>query len=378
MSDAVDDRTAWPAPRENPDLIGQGAAEAAFVSAHASGRLAHAWLIAGPRGIGKATFAFRCARALLAGALDASGGALHGPEASLAVPPDHPVFRRIAAAGHANLRTVERERHAKTGRLRTDIVVESVRALRPFFGQTAAEQGRAGWRIAVIDGAEEMNPSAANALLKMLEEPPERGLILLVSHAPGCLPPTLRSRCRLLTLRPLAASAIEAILSARFPALADDDERRRMLARLGDGSVGRALALAASGGDAFRELFDILAGLPTLDHAALHALGDRLARPNNQADYQAVAETLVWWLARMIRATAMDAAPDQVVGGEAALIERLARPNRLDRWVEVWDKIVDLFARAEQLHLDRKQVLLSAFATLAQAARGHPPARRAA
>jgi len=376
MTDATDDdSTHWPAPRANPELVGHGAAEAAFLTAHASGRLAHAWLIAGPRGIGKATFAFRCARALLA-------GALNGPAGRLAVPADHPVFHRVAAASHANLRTIERERDPKTGRPRGQIVVDSVRALQPFFGQTAGEEanegGGPGWRIAVIDGAEEMNPTAANALLKLLEEPPARGLILLVSHAPGRLLPTLRSRCRALTLRPLAESQIEAMLTARFPALADDDERRRMLARLGDGSVGRALGLAASGGDAFRELFDIIAQLPVLDHAALHTLGDRLTRPNNQADYHAVAETLVWWLARMIRANAVGAPPAEVVGGETAVIERLAHAGPLDQWVEVWDKTVDLFGRADQLNLDRKQVLLSAFATLAQAARGQPTAHRAA
>jgi len=370
-----DDSTPWPTPRANPDLVGHGAAEAAFISAHASGRLVHAWLIAGPRGIGKATFAFRCARALLAGALE-------GPAGNLAVPADHPVFHRVAAAGHANLQTVERGRDPKTGRLRAEIVVESVRELQPFFGQTAGEEANEGsgpgWRIAIIDGGEEMNPTAANALLKLLEEPPARGLILLVSHAPGRLLPTLRSRCRTLTLRPLAESEIEAMLTARFPTLSHDDERRHMLARIGDGSVGRALGLAASGGDAFRELFDIIARLPVLDHAAIHTLGDRLARPNNQADYRAVAETFAWWLARMIRAIAVGTPPVEVVGGETAVIERLTHASPLDRWVEVWDKIVDLFARADQLNLDRKQVLLSAFATLAQAARGQPPARRAA
>ena len=370
MSDDQAQSGEWPAPRKNPELVGHDDAEAQFLGAHASGRLAHAWLIAGPRGIGKATFAFRCARALLAGALDAE-------PPTLALPASDPVFRRVAAKSHAGLATVQRGIHPKTGRRQTQIVVESVRALLPFFGQTA---GESGWRVALIDGAETMTGAAANALLKILEEPPDKGLLLLVSHTLGRLPPTIRSRCRYLPLRPLATSDVAAILERWFPGLGADE--RAILARLSDGSVGRALTLAATGGlAALRELLDLLARLPALDHGALHALGDRLSRPSNEASYRMLTETLSWWLARMIRDAAAGTIPDpsqEAIPGEAAVMERLGAVTTLDRWVEVWEKIDELLARSDLLNLDKKQVILSVFATLEHVARGASRTSRAA
>src|SRR6266436_8387390 len=193
--------SAAPAPRANPELVGHDGAEQELRRLDEMGRLPHAILLSGPRGIGKATLAFRLARFLLAKNEERSGTAADG----LAVDPESGVFRRVAAGGHADLLTIERAYDARRRRLRGEIVVEEAREITGFFRLTAAEEG---WRIVVVDGAEEMNRNAASALLKILEEPPRRGLLLVVAHSPGRLLPTIRSRCRRLALRALAAEDV--------------------------------------------------------------------------------------------------------------------------------------------------------------------------
>src|SRR6516164_3743265 len=174
------------APRENPDLLGHENAERELRQLAEGGRLPHALLLTGPRGIGKATLAFRLARFLLAQPGDRA-------DSGLAVDPASNAFRRVASGGHADLLTVERAYDPRRRRRRSDIIVEDVREIAGFMRLTAAEEG---WRIVIVDGAEEMNRNAANALLKSLEEPPHRALLLLISHSPGQLLPTIRSRCR--------------------------------------------------------------------------------------------------------------------------------------------------------------------------------------
>ncbi len=239
-------------PRANPDLLGHEAGERTLLAAAQGGRLAHAWLITGPAGIGKATLAFRFARYLLAGGRHPGQGSLlsaAGNEADegtgLFVAPDHPAFRRVAGGGHADLLTIERSFDDRRDRLRREIVVDDVRAIGAFLAQTPAE---GGWRIVVVDSADALNRNAANALLKGLEEPPDRALLLLVSDAPGGLLPTIRSRCRRLALQPLPTDIVNALLGRYQPQL--DDAERAVLVDLAEGSIGRALALAEAGVDA--------------------------------------------------------------------------------------------------------------------------------
>ena len=352
-------------PRITTALVGQDHAEQTLRRAYDSGRLAHGWLLHGPRGIGKATLAYRFARFILAG-----GGlnlALPDRESgTLAIHDDHPVTHRIAARGHADLATVERAWDDKRKRLRDEIVVSDVRTLSTFFALTPAE---GEWRIAIIDAADDMNRNASNAVLKTLEEPPQRGLLLLVSHAPGRLLPTIRSRCRKLTLKPLSSETIVSLLADRVPDLSNED--RTVLAGLAGGSFGRALEMAGQGGvDVFRDLVAALKPLPDLDLALLHQLGDRLARRGSETGFRLFTELLIWWIARFIRHTASKTELVPFIAGEGDLARRLAACCNLEQWADVWEKVVGFLARAEAMNLDRKQVILIIFQALSDTARG--------
>src|SRR5215467_10990152 len=197
MSDDETEALEPPPPRETTSLYGHGEAERALLEAYRGGRLPHAWLISGAAGIGKATLAYRMARFVLAYP-DASLPPAQ-KATSLYVDADHPTARRIAAQAHGDLLLLERTVNEKTGKLRQDIQVDDVRRTVSFFGSTSAE---GGWRVAIVDSVDELNREGANALLKVLEEPPRRALLLLVSHSSAKVLPTIRSRCRLLPLRP--------------------------------------------------------------------------------------------------------------------------------------------------------------------------------
>jgi DNA polymerase-3 subunit delta' len=329
-----------------------------LLRAYGANRLHHAWLITGMRGIGKATLAYRFARFVLAGG--GEGDLFAGTPGSLYVAPEHPVFKRIAAGGHGDLKSLARGYDQERKRTRSEIVIGDVRGIGAFLSLTAAE---GGWRVVVIDGAEDMNRNAANAVLKALEEPPRRTVLLLVSHAPGRLLATIRSRCRHLPLKPLAEEDVTRLLHRLRPGL--DAGEATALARIAEGSPGKALALAEEGGiELYRELVGLLTPLPELDVKALHGLGDRLGRRGNEDGFHTFTELTRWWFARLVRAGALGVLPPEIVPGEGALMARLISLRGLDQWVGVWEKTSHLFDRADSIKLDHKQVVLSAFLTL--------------
>ncbi len=216
-------------------IAGHDQAIAQFEAAWRGGALHHAWLLAGPRGVGKAHFARIAATRVLA---DAAGPPVDLP--GLATPDEHPIAKLVAAGSHPDMRVLERLENPKTGVLARNITVDQVRGLADLFDLTPS---MSPWRAVVIDSADDLEKSAANALLKMLEEPPANCLFLLVSHAPGGLLPTIRSRCRKLDFQALGDDAMTSLLEMQLPAL-KEAERSRIVARAG-GSVGRALAFAA-------------------------------------------------------------------------------------------------------------------------------------
>lgn len=346
----------WPHPRARTTLVGHEAAAAALLQATAVGRLHHAWLIGGPRGVGKATLAYHFARYLLAA---------RGP-AGLALGQADPLFRRVAAGGHPDLLTVERAPSATTGRLKDEIGVDQARSLGDFFALTPLESG---YRVAIVDSADEMTRSAANAMLKILEEPPERAVLILIAHTPGRLLPTIRSRCRRLALRPLAAMDVTRVLTELQPALPAADAIA--LTGLAEGSPGRALALTAAGGlDHWREIGALLEPLGRgrpLDIKAANSLADRIGGRDQGDIFRLSMDLLGLWLARMIRLAATGAADD--TASDQARMLPLAGRARLERWSEVWEKVNALVARAEAVNLDRRHVLMAALSAIERAAR---------
>lgn len=349
---------AWPLPRANTVLVGHESAERVLLEAAIAARLAHAWLITGIGGIGKATLAFRFARFLLAGGdgRDGAGGLFASPATSLDLDAGSPVFRRIVSGGHADLLTVERVFDDKRDRLRREIVVDDVRAIGAFLAQTPAE---GGWRIVVIDSADALNRSAANALLKILEEPPERALLLLTSEAPGRLLATIRSRCRRLALHPLPEASVMTLLRRYRPDLAEAE--LKSIAAISEGSIGRALGLAEAGVvELHGDLEHFLATLPSVDVAALHRLCDKALKQGDDG-FAAFAGLVRRLLASLVRVAGGGAGQ----GGVEPTLEALARMAPLDRWLEVWEKSTRLLAVVDSANLDRKQVLLSVLLDIA-------------
>jgi DNA polymerase III subunit delta' len=361
--DVADAPGEVPAPRANPLLLGHETAEARLLQFFAANRLPHGLLITGPHGIGKATLAFRFARFLLAQVASAGASPLFAPASpsTLELPPEHPVFRRTANAGHADLLVVERGIDPKRNRPRTEIVVDDARAIASFLRLTPAE---GGWRIVIVDTADDMNRNAANAVLKILEEPPPRALLILVSDNPGRLLPTIRSRCHRLVLRPLSDAILDTLLQRYRPDLKSGD--REALMALAPGSIGHALELAEEGGVAVhRQLVSLLEALPDLDGLALHAFAEKVGRWGNDAGFRAFTELLPATLARAISEAAETGHGRQP---RSSLAQKLGARS-LDRWVQVWEKINELFALADAVNLDRKEVVLNAFFALEEAAR---------
>lgn len=346
-----------PHPREAARVFGHGAAEAAFLDAYASGRLHHAWLISGPEGVGKATLAWRVARFLLARPADEGGGLFGAPEppGSLDVAPDHPVARRVAALSEPRLFLLRRPWDEKTKKLKTEITVDATRKLKEFFALSAAEGGR---RVVIVDAADEMNRSAANALLKLLEEPPERATLLLIAHSPARLLPTIRSRCRTLRLRPLQAPDLAEAL-AQAGAEPVEGPTAPGLAALADGSVGAAFQLIERDGLAFYGgLVQLFTAAPGIDRPAAIAL----AQQPGAEGFPLALHLTEMFLARLARAGIAGPPEPEAVPGEAAALARLSPDAAATRvWAEVAQEAGDRARHGFAVNLDPAALLLDMF-----------------
>jgi DNA polymerase-3 subunit delta' len=332
-------------PREMTALYGHADAERALLEAYQRARMPHAWLIGGPPGIGKATLAYRLARFVLAHP-DPKSAAVQAAT-SLTVEADHPVARRIAAQAQGDLLVLERVVNEQTGKLYTVIRVDDVRRSVSFFGSTA---GEGGWRIAIVDAVDDLQREGANALLKVLEEPPERTLLLLISHAPGRELPTIRSRCRRLLLRPLDTADVTQAIQAATGRNAAEAEVVQA-ASASDGSVGRALRFLDGPALALRQrVLDLLAQLPNPDPRALHALGDALSGSEPQT-LSTFMDMVNGWLSDRL---------DADVYGVA----------QMARTAQAWEKVNRAARDVESYNLERKPLVFSVFGALAETARG--------
>ena len=338
MTETADPRATPFHPRLRNLLYGQETAEQKLLSAYSSGRFHHAWLLAGPRGIGKATLAYRFARFVL-----------KHPDASLItqrdlhVDPEDPVAKRVMSRGHTDLLTIERRFDEKTKRLKLEIGADEARQASEFFTRTA---GEGGWRICIVDAADDLNGTSANALLKILEEPPEKSLFLLVSHSPGRLLPTIRSRCLKLNLQPLDGEVIEKILNEVAPEHVGNTPQ---IAELATGSAGRALeTINSTAGEKLEQFLKLVSAGTPFDKKAMWALSGQLALRGKDTDYQLFSELFEQWLmnrAKNFASTSSDLAQSA-------------------RWADQSLNISHSIRRANALNLDRREVMLEAFETI--------------
>jgi len=320
----------FPHPRETFRLVGQDEALTRASRAIRSGLIPQGWLLGGPHGIGKATLAYRMARYLLR-----HGAADDGPE-DLSVPSNDPVSLQVAAGAHPGLLVLKRGPNPKTGKLMTETSVDVIRRLSGFFGMTA---GAGGWRIAITDTADDMTNQAANALLKALEEPPSRSMLMLLSNAPGKLLPTIRSRCQRLNLRLLSDDVLTSELAQHLPKMSEAD--RLALAKFSGGSLGAALALADDDMLALaKEAERVVDQAANPNVLTLLALADRVSRTAGRLP--AFGSFLLNALQQRIRARAQ--------AGEGA---------RMRRWIEAWEQVRANFERASGLNLEPRQTILS-------------------
>lgn len=319
-------------PRDRFDLIPSEAAETAFVDALARGRLHHAWLVCGPEGLGKATFAYRAARRLLGAAPDPSRGPLGSQ-------PSDPVSQLISAQSHPDFLVLERL--VEGGKAKKSISVDQARDLPEFFAKSPS---RAAYRVAIIDAADDLNINAANALLKVLEEPPERGVLFLITHAPGRLLATIRSRCRRLTFQPWSEPEIAALLARQTELDRDDAVRIAGMAR---GSPGAALALATQANLEIDRLARRWVDEEAVDRAEQLSVADGFRGAEGQVRFEALMDRLA----------------------AAVKARSLAQPGQGAAWADLWSRLTETPERAAAINLDKADLLAGALADLARVKR---------
>ncbi len=327
-----------PHPRAVHQLFGHESAEQSFLSAMNRNKLHHAWMITGPKGCGKASLAYRVARRLLGAASGADNGVLGVQE-------DDPVSRQIAAGSNPDLMAITNGWNQKTKKWRSEISIEQIRKISHFFANRAAGNG---WRICIVDCADDLNHNAANALLKTLEEPPEQGLLLLVCHRPGRLLPTITSRCRHLALRNPGISIAQNVAMDCGANEADST----LAAKLAHGSPGRAAEIANGQGlELWAEITQIFDALPRFDQAKAHGLANRLAIKSAEQSRNLFLDLLQLRLEQEIQSHAKN-----------------HRMSGLDAWLQVQTENQNLQNSLTRLNLDPAMVIVQMLGNIRKAA----------
>jgi DNA polymerase-3 subunit delta' len=351
-----------PHPRDTVQLFGQGTAEAAFLAALNAGRLPHAWLLTGPKGIGKASFAWRAARYLIATPPTTADALFAPPPAeTLAIDPEHPVARRLRALSEPDLLLLRRAWDHDRKRLKAQLTVDEVRSIKGFFG-LSSDGAR---RVVIVDCADEMNPSAANALLKELEEPPKNTVMFLISHQPSGLLPTIRSRCRTLRLDPLGSDDLVAALDQAGLTL-PGDASAEAIAALAEGSVGAAVQLVEQDGAAlYRDLVTLMGSLPDMDRPPALKLADAAGARGAETRFDLTLSLLDRLLARLARTGATGQTPAPIVPGEATILTRLAPdPAAARAWAELAADLTARARRGKAVNLDPAAIIFDMFLDL--------------
>lgn len=345
-----------PHPRETQHLFGQQTAEAAFLAAYNGSRLHHGWLVTGPRGVGKATLAWRIARFLLAE--DPAGGLFAAPPpGTLDVPADHPVSRRVLALSEPRLKLIRRDWDADDKKLDTVITKKRIDSLKNFLHLSSADGGR---RVVIVDTADDMNPQAANALLKLLEEPPAKVTLLLISHQPFRLLPTIRSRCRELRCAALGPGDMAQALAGAGA----ETGNVQALAELSGGSVGEAIRLTNLGG--IRIYADIISlfvatrgsARPRLHRPRALELAESAVGKANEPRFDLILRLLEQFMARAAR-TGLFLPPPEAANGEAAVLTLLSPDADAARtWASLQQTLGARARTGKAVNLDPAALLL--------------------
>jgi len=366
FSEAEQEKEIEITPRSNPDLFGHDKTEKLLLNDYKLGRLPHSIILAGAVGIGKATLAFRLARFLFSQSIDDSSAALFEDEDkteidNFYVSPNNPIFKRVVSAGHADLLVIEREFDSKRGRLKNEISVESVRKIHPFMHKTAAE---GGWRVVIIDGAEGLNRSSQNALLKILEEPPKNAIIILTTSQAGAFLPTIRSRCRLLNMPALGANIVSELLDRIMPELGDGE--KDILISIAEGSIGKAIKFYEEDGiSLYRQLIDIISTIPNLDMVKLHELSDKIGRYGSEANYYTAMNIISGWCERQARAIARGQGVMQSISAsDSEIFKKITESYSPDHFLNAWEVITKLIKDVERYNLDKRQAVIGSFLAL--------------
>lgn len=337
-------------PKENPNFIGHETATATLTHSFASNALPNGWLLCGPKGIGKATLAYRFARHILSG----------GTSENMNVPVFHPAFGRIKAGSHSDLLVLETGHNEITGKTANEITVDEVRKIGGFLRLTASQTP---YRVVIIDSADQMNTNAANAVLKLLEEPPANTVMLLISHSPGKLLPTIRSRCRALKMHAPSHDEALAVVRLCAPGIPPDDAAN--LLTLSENSPGVAIQLYQSQG---LELYDIILSIlaaPSADRIWLaHDLGDRLTKKESIETWHAVTYLLRWFMAQIIRCSAKAPSESTLSKEEHPIIQMILAKYSLENILQIWEKVGRLLQDTESKNLDKKSVIVTIFESL--------------
>ncbi len=335
-------------PRTASELFGHEEAQALLLQDMNSGKMPHGWIFSGGEGIGKATLAYRFARALLAG------------KNTLDMSPDHPVFRRVVAGSHTDLLVVEPIHDPKKEEKNQVIPVEQVRQIAEFMSLTPGESER---RVVIIDPADALNNNSANAILKILEEPPPQAVIILISHNSGRLLPTIRSRCRLLKLKPLEMDQFDHVLRQIAPG--NSAEYIEILGVLSNFAPGVAFSLHEKKAvDVYSKLLDLLSDLPRIDSKKLHGFADQMGSGSVHSNWQMFTRLMLCLLARATK-SAVGSAVTPVSKEEGAVLIAMANLYPAPVWAGRWQQAMDQFLLAEKLHLDYKQVIITYIHSLA-------------
>lgn len=361
--DAVESsKTSFALPREATTCRGHETIESQIINLIRDGKLPHALIFSGIEGVGKATTAFRVARYLLkhGAQKEDSGASLFGDPLPVILPDtmdmaaDDPVFRQVASGGHSDLLTVERPMDEKKGKQKDHVDVDSARAVVPFLRMKAAKEG--GWRVVILDDADTMNRNAQNAILKVLEEPPERTLLILIAHRLGAMIPTIRSRCRTIEFYPLAKEPFADLLGLSGSDL-------ELLYAFSGGSVGQALQLQGQGGlEALDSVVGFLKDAPRWDWIKLHGFAEATGGKFGESNaYESFVRVMLWIADTMLTAKArgQDLPPLLARKGLGGLYERYS----LNNWIEIGSKLKQHFDQADFGNLDKRQAVLGSFST---------------